>query len=111
MTRNHSAWMPAQGRHRVNIGSSLKRALKARKGIAATRRSNLPDRDFYSFRCRYFFFFWAARSSTILRLFQTTSNHHQLTQPNLEPLMCEARIRLVLRLNTPVSKSVSLFNV
>ncbi|KAF9500183.1 hypothetical protein BDN71DRAFT_1586122 [Pleurotus eryngii] len=43
--------MPTTGRHRVDIGSSLGRALKARKGGAApTKRSNLPSRDFYSFR-------------------------------------------------------------
>ncbi|KAL0949017.1 hypothetical protein HGRIS_009112 [Hohenbuehelia grisea] len=47
-----NSWMPAMGRHKVNIGSSLGRALKARKGGSAptTKRSNLPDRDFYSFR-------------------------------------------------------------
>lgn len=45
-------WMPVTGRHKVNIGTSLGRALKARKGIAPPKRaSNLPDRDFYSFRC------------------------------------------------------------
>ena len=45
-------WMPVTGRHKVDIGTSLGRALKARKGIAPPKRaSNLPDRDFYSFRC------------------------------------------------------------
>ena len=45
-------WMPVTGRHKVDIGTSLARALKARKGIAPPKRaSNLPDRDFYSFRC------------------------------------------------------------
>ena len=55
MTTNlNASWMPAHGRHRVNIGTSLGRALKARKGAAAaTKRNNLPDRDFYSFRCRF----------------------------------------------------------
>jgi len=44
--------MPVTGRHRVDIGTSLGRALKARKGIAPPKRAtNLPDRDFYSFRC------------------------------------------------------------
>jgi len=47
--------MPVQGRHKVEIGSSLARALKARKlnGEAPppNKRSHLPDKDFYSFRC------------------------------------------------------------
>ncbi|KAF8556269.1 hypothetical protein OG21DRAFT_1495648 [Imleria badia] len=47
-------WMPVSGRHKVNIGPSLGRALKARKGIAPPKRaSNLPDRDFYSFRYNF----------------------------------------------------------
>ncbi|KAG8218308.1 RNA polymerase II transcription elongation factor-domain-containing protein [Butyriboletus roseoflavus] len=47
-------WMPVTGRHKVNIGTSLGRALKARKGIAPPKRaSNLPDRDFYSFRYNF----------------------------------------------------------
>lgn len=44
--------MPA-GRHKVNIGPSLARALKARKGVAPSKRSNLPDRDLYSFRYNF----------------------------------------------------------
>ena len=44
-------WMPVAGRHKVDIGPSLGRALKARKGITPPKRGNLPDRDFYSFRC------------------------------------------------------------
>lgn len=44
-------WMPATGLHTVSLGSSLSRALKARKGGVPPKRSNLPDRDFYSFRC------------------------------------------------------------
>ncbi|KAI6035573.1 RNA polymerase II transcription elongation factor-domain-containing protein [Pisolithus orientalis] len=46
-------WAPAPGRHKVAIGSSLARALKARKGPAPPKRSNLPDRDFYSFRYNF----------------------------------------------------------
>ncbi|KAG6375075.1 RNA polymerase II transcription elongation factor-domain-containing protein [Boletus reticuloceps] len=47
-------WMPVTGRHKVDIGPSLGRALKARKGIAPPKRaSNLPDREFYSFRYNF----------------------------------------------------------
>jgi hypothetical protein len=50
-TMTDNSWMPASGRHSVDIGSSLGRALKARKGAPPAKRANLPDRDFYSFRC------------------------------------------------------------
>ncbi|KAL4259152.1 EAF family protein [Pleurotus pulmonarius] len=51
MASANNSRMPTTGRHRVDIGSSLGRALKARKGGAApAKRSNLPSRDFYSFR-------------------------------------------------------------
>ncbi|EIN10269.1 hypothetical protein PUNSTDRAFT_125204 [Punctularia strigosozonata HHB-11173 SS5] len=44
-------WVPATGKHSVNIGSSVRRALKARKGIAPpTKKGNIPDREFYSFK-------------------------------------------------------------
>ncbi|KAG9317124.1 hypothetical protein JVU11DRAFT_1315 [Chiua virens] len=46
-------WMPVTGRHKVDIGSSLARTLKARKGIVPPKRGNLPDRDFYSFRYNF----------------------------------------------------------
>lgn len=46
-------WVPAPGRHKVAVGTSLGRALKARKGVAPPKRSNLPDRDFYSFRYNF----------------------------------------------------------
>jgi hypothetical protein len=45
--------MPTTGRHSVAIGTSLRRALKARKGVAPPKRSNLPDKDFYSFRYNF----------------------------------------------------------
>lgn len=49
--------MPAQGKYPVKIGSSLNRALKARKQggtpPATNPRRNLPDRDFYSFRYNF----------------------------------------------------------
>ena len=58
MATSDTRWMP-EGRHPVNVGSSLGRALKARKlkgsEPATAKRSNLPDRDFYSFRCSSFF--------------------------------------------------------
>ena len=53
------SWTPASGRHAVNIGPSLAKALKARKlkaspgAPATTKKSNLPERDFYSFRCMF----------------------------------------------------------
>ena len=45
-----NAWMPA-GRHDVNIGSSLARALKARKGGPVKNGKAKLDREFYSIRC------------------------------------------------------------
>jgi hypothetical protein len=54
MASSDTHWMPAAGRYKVGIGTSLGRALKARKGIAPPKRaSNLPDRDFYSFRYNF----------------------------------------------------------
>ncbi|KAI0052595.1 hypothetical protein FA95DRAFT_1241971 [Auriscalpium vulgare] len=48
------AWMNLSGRHKVSVGSSLGKAIKARKGApAAPKRSNLPERDFYSFRYNF----------------------------------------------------------
>jgi len=45
--------MPPLGRHTVNIGSSLGRALKARKGGPAPAKNKLPEKDFYSFRYNF----------------------------------------------------------
>ncbi|KAF7982286.1 hypothetical protein HWV62_28946 [Athelia sp. TMB] len=45
--------MPSTGRHPVAIGSSLGRALKARKGAPAAKRATLPDKDYYSFRYNF----------------------------------------------------------
>ncbi|XP_006459737.1 hypothetical protein AGABI2DRAFT_191595 [Agaricus bisporus var. bisporus H97] len=57
MASASTSWMPAQGKFQVNIGSSLNRALKARKQggtpPATNPRRNLPDRDFYSFRYNF----------------------------------------------------------
>jgi hypothetical protein len=53
MATASSSWMPAQGRHNVGIGSSLAKALKARKGQPPQRNKNLPERDFYSLRCAH----------------------------------------------------------
>ncbi|KAH9175125.1 RNA polymerase II transcription elongation factor-domain-containing protein [Lactarius sanguifluus] len=50
MATASSSWMPAQGRHNVGIGSSLAKALKARKGQPPQRNKNLPERDFYTLR-------------------------------------------------------------
>ncbi|KAF8811857.1 hypothetical protein BYT27DRAFT_6436351 [Phlegmacium glaucopus] len=52
-------WTPAPGRHAFNIGPALAKALKARKlkaspgSTATAKRSNLPERDFYSFRFNF----------------------------------------------------------
>lgn len=53
MATTDTQWMPTTGRHAVAIGTSLRRALKARKGVAPPKRSNLPDKDFYSFRYNF----------------------------------------------------------
>jgi hypothetical protein len=51
MATASTSWMPA-GRHDVRVGSSLSKALKARKGQPPTQRSKaLPERDFYALRC------------------------------------------------------------
>ncbi|KAK7471216.1 hypothetical protein VKT23_002625 [Stygiomarasmius scandens] len=51
MASTSSSWTPLPGRHKVNVGSSLNRALRARKGSAPPpKRNNLPERDFYSVR-------------------------------------------------------------
>ncbi|CDO74118.1 hypothetical protein BN946_scf185043.g168 [Trametes cinnabarina] len=46
------AQMPT-GRHEINIGSSLMRALKARKGGPVKNSKAKPDREFYSFRYNF----------------------------------------------------------
>ncbi|KAG6331711.1 hypothetical protein ID866_7379 [Astraeus odoratus] len=53
MASADTQWMPTTGRHKVTIGTSLGRALKARRGAAPPKRSALPDRDFYSFRYNF----------------------------------------------------------
>ncbi|PPQ84881.1 hypothetical protein CVT25_004624 [Psilocybe cyanescens] len=55
-TSSSSSWMPGKGRHPVNIGSSLGRAIKNRKNKgspAPTKKSPLPERDFYSFKFNF----------------------------------------------------------
>ncbi|EIW82454.1 hypothetical protein CONPUDRAFT_153325 [Coniophora puteana RWD-64-598 SS2] len=47
-------WMPATGRRQVDIGPSLRTALKARKtGNAPPRQSKIPNRDFFAFRYNF----------------------------------------------------------
>jgi hypothetical protein len=69
MATSDTRWMP-EGRHPVNVGSSLGRALKARKlkgsEPATAKRSNLPDRDFYSFRCSSLFLILSIGPTLIL---------------------------------------------
>ncbi|TFK43080.1 RNA polymerase II transcription elongation factor-domain-containing protein [Crucibulum laeve] len=54
MASNSNSWMPAQGRHAVTVGSSLTRALKARKSQGSAPPTKAKhDRDFYSFRYNF----------------------------------------------------------
>ncbi|KAJ7087283.1 RNA polymerase II transcription elongation factor-domain-containing protein [Mycena belliarum] len=48
------SWIP-QGRHEVQIGPSLNKALKARRGAAPppAKRTGPPEKDFYSFRYNF----------------------------------------------------------
>ncbi|KAH9938669.1 RNA polymerase II transcription elongation factor-domain-containing protein [Fomitopsis serialis] len=49
-----TAWMPPPGRHSVQIGQSLTRALKVRRGEPAHQKSSkIPDKEFYSFRYNF----------------------------------------------------------
>ncbi|KAJ3509090.1 hypothetical protein NLJ89_g5401 [Agrocybe chaxingu] len=56
-TTASSAWMPSKGRHSVNIGPSLGRAIKARKlkdsPAPTTKKISRPERDFYAFRFNF----------------------------------------------------------
>ncbi|KAJ4492688.1 hypothetical protein C8J55DRAFT_555672 [Lentinula edodes] len=51
---SNTSWTPSAGRHQLNIGSSLGRALRARKnntpGQQPAKRNILPEREFYSVR-------------------------------------------------------------
>lgn len=54
MASASTSWMPPQGKYQVTVGTSLRRALKARKEGGtppATNPKRIPDKDFYSFRC------------------------------------------------------------
>ncbi|KAF9004734.1 RNA polymerase II transcription elongation factor-domain-containing protein [Cyathus striatus] len=56
MASSSSNWMPVQGQHPVTIGSSLRRALKARRlhgNPPPNTKRSIPDRDFYSFRYNF----------------------------------------------------------
>ena len=46
-------WSPPHGRHQVNIGASLSRTLKARKGLQAKPSRNMPVSDFYLVKCEW----------------------------------------------------------
>ncbi|KZT74430.1 hypothetical protein DAEQUDRAFT_720600 [Daedalea quercina L-15889] len=48
-----TTWMPPPGRHSVQIGQSLGRALKARRGEPVHQKSKIPDKEFYSFRYNF----------------------------------------------------------
>ena len=47
----NARWAPPPGRHKVDVGGSLKRALRARKGAPAPTNKNMPMSDYYLFRC------------------------------------------------------------
>ncbi|KAJ4472006.1 hypothetical protein J3R30DRAFT_3407534 [Lentinula aciculospora] len=48
---SNTSWTPSVGQHQLNIGSSLGRALRARKNSAPPAKRNvLPEREFYSVR-------------------------------------------------------------
>ncbi|KAJ3780809.1 hypothetical protein GGU10DRAFT_133187 [Lentinula aff. detonsa] len=53
-SNSNNSWTPSAGRHQLNIGSSLGRALRARKnnvsGQQPAKRNILPEREFYSVR-------------------------------------------------------------
>ncbi|KAF5322862.1 hypothetical protein D9619_001245 [Psilocybe cf. subviscida] len=58
MASSSTSWMPPAGKYPVNIGSSLGRAIKNRKlkdspAPTTARRSNLPEREFYSFKFNF----------------------------------------------------------
>ncbi|KAF9448463.1 hypothetical protein P691DRAFT_759887 [Macrolepiota fuliginosa MF-IS2] len=57
MASTSTSWMPTQGKFQVTIGSSLGRALKARKQggtpPATNPKRNLPDKDFHSFKYNF----------------------------------------------------------
>ncbi|KAF7313385.1 EAF domain-containing protein [Mycena chlorophos] len=54
MPVEETSWIP-EGTHNVLIGSSLNKALKARKGLplAPPKRAGPPERDFFSFRYNF----------------------------------------------------------
>ncbi|KAJ7762759.1 RNA polymerase II transcription elongation factor-domain-containing protein [Mycena maculata] len=54
MASSSNSWIP-HGRHEVQIGPSLNRALKARKGgpPPPAKRTGPPEKDFYSFRYNF----------------------------------------------------------
>jgi hypothetical protein len=91
-----SSWMPFHGVHQVNIGTSLRRSLKARKNngepsaaAAATQRSKrLPDRDFYAFRCQYKVSKFTSNLSSMSHILQIISNPTLSTQRSLAALTC-----------------------
>lgn len=47
-TAADNAWMPS-GRRQIELGNTLKRALKQRQGIPV--KNAKVEREFYSFRC------------------------------------------------------------
>ncbi|KAK0205987.1 RNA polymerase II transcription elongation factor-domain-containing protein [Desarmillaria ectypa] len=52
-TTTTGAFALPHGLHDVTIGTSLSRLLRQRKGTAPAKRSNMPDRDFYSLRYNF----------------------------------------------------------
>lgn len=48
---SNARWVPPPGRHKVDVGGSLKRALRARKGTPAPTNKMMPVSDYYLFKC------------------------------------------------------------
>lgn len=49
-----STWIPPPGRHEVQIGASLVRTLRARKGLPQPKRpTHMPDKEFFALRYNF----------------------------------------------------------
>lgn len=85
MASEESSWMPLTGRHPVALGSSLTRALKARKGAPAAKRAALFDKDFYSFRCSSLVSVCVAKASSEMQILNRARRQLQARIDRLEP--------------------------
>ncbi|KAI5122189.1 hypothetical protein M0805_007086 [Coniferiporia weirii] len=54
MLTDASSWTPPQGRHQVNVGKSMTRFLKQRKGIPQTKQNKaMPSSSYYHFKYKF----------------------------------------------------------